>query len=106
MVEFKNSTPHVYSNIDCNIDGLVALCDKFDHPVSTNDFVIKAAAQALHVVPNVNASWSDDGPVQHKGINIGIAFGSPNGVITPVINDADQMDVSSISYTVMVGISL
>ena len=102
LMEAKTNIPHTYSTIECNVDDLIALCNKFDHPVSIYDFVIKAAALALHVVPSVNASWSDDRLVQLNGVNIGIAVDSPNGVITPVINNVDQLDVSSISHRVMV----
>ncbi|CAB3989047.1 pyruvate dehydrogenase complex dihydrolipoamide acetyltransferase [Paramuricea clavata] len=101
MMESKNTTPHTYNTIDCRVDNLFAICKKFDHSVSIYDFVIKAAALALCLLPHVNTSWSDGSLVQLSGINIGIAVNSPNGVITPVINNADQLDVSSISQTVM-----
>ncbi len=104
MVESKNTTPHTYNTIECNVDSLIAVCQKFDNSVSLYDFVIKAAALALRLVPAANSSWSDSSVVQLNGINIGIAVDSTNGVINPVINNADQLDVSSISRTIMVGI--
>ena len=104
LVESKITIPHTYSTIDCNVDHLISLCSKFNKSVSVYDFVIKAAALALRLVPSVNSSWSDSGPVQHTDINIGIAVHSSDGVITPVITNADQLEVSNISQKVMVSI--
>ena len=102
LVEAKNTTPHTYNTIDCCVDSVIAMCQRFDNSVSVQDFVIKAAALALCAVPSINSSWSNNGPVQLNHIHIGIDVNSPHGIINSVINYADQLDVSSISQTIMV----
>ena len=106
FVEAKNTKPHTYNTIDCNVDSLIAMCQRFNNSVSVQDFVIKAAALALRAVPNINSSWSDSGPVQLNYIHIGIDVNSPHGIVNSVINYADQLDVRSISQTMMVCIYL
>ena len=93
LVKSKNTIPHTYNTIDCNVDNLIVLCQKFDNSVSVQDFVIKAAALALRVIPNM---------IQVNHIHIGIAVDSPHGIVNPVINYADQLNVSSISQIRMV----
>ena len=102
LVKSKNTIPHTYNTIDCNVDNLIVLCQKFDNSVSVQDFVIKAAALALRVIPSMNSLSSGSQPGQVNHIHIGIAVGSPHGIVTPVINHADQLNVSSISQIRMV----
>jgi pyruvate dehydrogenase E2 component (dihydrolipoamide acetyltransferase) len=68
--------------------------------ISVNDFVIRAAALALRHHPNVNASWSDDAIMQHGEIHIGVAVSTPEGLITPVVRNADQKSVAEIATDV------
>lgn len=105
LVNSKNDTPHTYNSIDCNVDSLMTICKKFDDCVSIDDFVVKAAGLALQLVPKVNMVWFDDSTMtQLSDINIGIAFDSPNGAFTSVIQHVDQLDVSRIALTMKVGI--
>ncbi|XP_028396576.1 dihydrolipoyllysine-residue acetyltransferase component of pyruvate dehydrogenase complex, mitochondrial-like [Dendronephthya gigantea] len=101
LVDSKNAIPHTYRTTDCGVDLLLSLCNQFNDTISINDFVIKAAALALRQVPYVNASWSDDGPVLFSGINIAVTMDSPNGQITPVLTNADQINVAGISRTIV-----
>ena len=65
--------------------------------ISYNDIVVKAVSKALREVPAVNASWSDDAITQHGRVDIGVAVALPDGLITPVIRNADQKSLSTIS---------
>ena len=65
--------------------------------VSFNDILIKAAARALRDVPAVNASWGEDAIVRHGGVHIGVAVALPDGLITPVIRDADVKGLGAIA---------
>ena len=65
--------------------------------VSYNDIVVKAVALALCDVPAVNASWSDDAIIRHGGAHVGVAVALPDGLITPVVFDANQKDIFTIS---------
>src|SRR5579862_538859 len=99
--------PHFYLTIDCNIGKLLdareeinaaAPKDKDGKPaykLSVNDFVIKALALALQRVPDANVSWTDAGMLKHS--DVGVAVAMPNGLITPIIRNAETKSLSAIS---------
>jgi pyruvate dehydrogenase E2 component (dihydrolipoamide acetyltransferase) len=101
--------PHFYLTIDCDIGKLLeareeinasAPKDKDGKPaykLSVNDFVIKALALALQRVPEANVSWTDAGMLKHKHSDVGIAVAMPNGLITPIIRNAETKSLSAIS---------
>ncbi len=64
---------------------------------SVNDFVVRAAALALREHPRVNASYSDDGFVLHEALNVGIAVAVEDGLLVPVVRDADTKAVAVIA---------
>jgi pyruvate dehydrogenase E2 component (dihydrolipoamide acetyltransferase) len=68
--------------------------------VSLNGFIIRAVALALRQHPNVNASWGDEAITQHGDIHVGVAVATQDGLITPVIRNADQKSVSEIATEV------
>ena len=101
--------PHFYLTIDCDIGKLLeareeinaaAPKDKDGKPaykLSVNDFVIKALALALQRVPEANVSWTDGGMLKHKHSDVGVAVAMPNGLITPIIRNAETKSLSAIS---------
>ncbi|HSO93908.1 MAG TPA: 2-oxo acid dehydrogenase subunit E2, partial [Candidatus Dormibacteraeota bacterium] len=64
---------------------------------SVNDLVVKAVALALTRFPEVNASWADGRIERKRDINIGIAVGLPDGLIVPVVRNADQKSLKAIA---------
>jgi pyruvate dehydrogenase E2 component (dihydrolipoamide acetyltransferase) len=62
-----------------------------------NDLIIKACALALIKVPEANASWAEDHIRLYKAADISVAVATPNGLITPIIRDADQKSVMEIA---------
>ncbi len=103
------TVPHFYLTIDCDIGKLLdareeinasAPKDKDGKPaykLSVNDFVIKALALALQKVPDANVSWTDAGMLRHKHSDVGVAVAMPNGLITPIIRNAESKSLSTIS---------
>src|SRR5580693_3635192 len=101
--------PHFYLTIDCDIGKLLeareeinaaAPKDKDGKPaykLSVNDFVIKALALALQRVPDANVSGTDAGMLKHKHSDVGVAVAMPNGLITPIIRNAETKSLSAIS---------
>ena len=92
--------PVFFLNAKFKCDALVAFRSQLKEAgvkVSYNDIMIKAVARALRDVPAVNASWSDDAITRHGRVNVGMAVALPDGLITPVINDADTLGLSGIS---------
>jgi pyruvate dehydrogenase E2 component (dihydrolipoamide acetyltransferase) len=64
---------------------------------SVNDLVVKACGVALTVFPNVNASYSDEGVIQHPSVNIAIAVALESGLITPIVTDCDKRSLGSLA---------
>jgi pyruvate dehydrogenase E2 component (dihydrolipoamide acetyltransferase) len=103
LTESKQTVPHFYLTIDCELDALLALRkdlngrDGADYKLSVNDFVIKAAALALKKVPDANASFGGDKIYKYKTADISVAVAIPDGLITPIIRSAEQKGLSTIS---------
>lgn len=68
--------------------------------VSVNDFIIKAVATALRQHPEINAQWTDTAIRRFHRVHIGVAVAVEDGLITPVVRDADQLGVAEISQQV------
>jgi pyruvate dehydrogenase E2 component (dihydrolipoamide acetyltransferase) len=100
LAESTGPIPHFYLTVDLDVTNLLSvrqqLIDIEGTKLSLNDFVVRAAALALRHHPNVNASWGDDAIAQHGEIHIGIAVSTPEGLITPVVRNADQKSVRQI----------
>jgi len=71
-----------------------------DEKVSFNDLVIKATAIALRRVPEVNASWMDGEIHFHQVVDVSVAVAVADGLVTPVVRDADKLGVLAISREV------
>ncbi len=78
--------------------GLAALSgDEAPAKISVNDLVVKAVAAALRAHPEVNVAFAGEKLLRHKRIHIGIAVALPDGLIVPVLRDADTLTVTQIS---------
>jgi len=60
-------------------------------------FVVKAVAESLKKNPLLNSSWSEEGIILKKNINIGIAVAAPDGLVVPVIHNADLFSIAGIA---------
>ncbi|HEX9406511.1 MAG TPA: dihydrolipoamide acetyltransferase family protein [Thermoanaerobaculia bacterium] len=102
LAESTGPIPHFYLTADYDVTNLMSLRQQMNEivKISVNDFVIKAAALALRHHPNVNASWGDEAITQHGEIHIGVAVSTPEGLITPVVRNADQKSVADIAAEV------
>lgn len=92
--------PTFFLNAKFSCDKLVSFRSQLKEAgvkVSYNDIVIKAVARALKDVPQVNASWGDDAITEHNNIDIGVAVALPDGLITPVVRNADQKGLASLA---------
>ncbi|MGZ8797428.1 MAG: dihydrolipoamide acetyltransferase family protein [Thermoanaerobaculia bacterium] len=104
LVESTGPIPHFYLTADYDVTDLLGVRQQLNDiagiKTSLNDFIIRAAALALRNHPNVNASWGDDAITQHGEVHIGVAVSTPEGLITPVIRNADQKSVPEIAQEV------
>ena len=101
MAESATHTPHFFLTIDCEIDSLLRarqdLNDAAGIKVSVNDFVIRAAALTLRQMPLANASYTDDAILRWNEVDIAVAVALDDGLITPIVKNADQKRVPQIA---------
>lgn len=101
MQAAANEIPHFYLTIDCNIDALIAARAQFREEdgisVSVTDFIVKAVAETLLKVPEVNRSWAETHLIQHAAADIAIAVAVDAGLFTPIIWGAEQLGLAEIS---------
>ena len=109
LVESKQTVPHFYLALDCELDALMAMREQINagapkdkdgkpaYKLSVNDFVIKALAIALQRVPAANSVWADDRILRLKHSDVGVAVAIEGGLFTPVIRKAETKTLTAIS---------
>jgi len=101
LAESKFTAPHFYLRMTVTMDKAIearkAINELSPVKVSFNDMVIKACAMALRQHPAVNSSWMGDYIRQNHNINIGTAVAVPDGLIVPVVRNADYKSLSQIA---------
>lgn len=107
LVESKTQLPHFYVEIEIDAAPLLALREQLNGgleaqgvKLSVNDFILKASAEALRRVPQVNGSWQGDKIQYFAAAHVSFAVAMEDGLITPVIRDAHQKSVFQISTEV------
>lgn len=102
----KRDIPHFYLTIDCDIEALLKLREELNGrspegdgawKISVNDFVLRAVALALRAYPNANCSWTDEAIRYYQTVDVSVAVATPNGLITPIVKNADQKGLAAIS---------
>jgi len=105
MVRSRRTSPHVTTVMEADLSRVVAhrqahkeLFARDGVDLTFTAYFVAASVAALKAVPWVNASWSDDGIVLHKAVNIGVAVAlGEQGLIVPVVKDADQKSLLAIA---------
>jgi pyruvate dehydrogenase E2 component (dihydrolipoamide acetyltransferase) len=113
LVESKTQQPHFYVEIEIDAAPLLGVREQINsalevqgEKLSVNDFVLKACAEALRRVPQVNASWENPTAAEpaslgqvhyHAAAHVSFAVAIDDGLITPVIRDAHQKSLRAIS---------
>jgi pyruvate dehydrogenase E2 component (dihydrolipoamide acetyltransferase) len=107
LTESKATIPHFYMTAEPVVDELLALRKRVNEAlpasgqgavkVSVNDFVIAAVAAAFCDVPEANVTWSDEGLVAYRSVDISIAVATETGLVTPVLRGAEGKKLSAIA---------
>jgi pyruvate dehydrogenase E2 component (dihydrolipoamide acetyltransferase) len=101
LSESKFTAPHFYLTLDIDMDNAIEARKSINavapQKISFNDFVIKAAAVALKQHPVINSSWAGDTIRRNHEINIGMAVAVDEGLLVPVIRNADQKGLATIN---------
>tara|TARA_B100000700_G_scaffold331634_1_gene466314 strand:- start:2427 stop:3740 length:1314 start_codon:yes stop_codon:yes gene_type:complete len=106
LQESKQQIPHFYLSVDCEVDALLHLRKDLNKrtesgKITINDFVIKASALALRKLPDCNTSWIGDGKIRrYSQVDISVAVSINDGLVTPVIKNADSLGLIEISNTI------
>ncbi|BCK74730.1 dihydrolipoamide acetyltransferase component (E2) of pyruvate dehydrogenase complex [Acetobacter aceti NRIC 0242] len=107
LTESKTTVPHFYVSVDVQLDALLALRSQLNaaspaegpdaFKLSVNDLLIKAAAVTLRRVKGVNVSYTDEALIEYNDVDISVAVSIPDGLITPIIRQADRKSLREIS---------
>jgi pyruvate dehydrogenase E2 component (dihydrolipoamide acetyltransferase) len=101
LTESKATVPHFYLVADCVVDELLALRGRVNEAsavkVSVNDFVLAAVAAAFGDVPEANVTWTDEGLLAYRSVDISIAVATEGGLVTPVLRGVEGMRLSAIA---------
>ena len=105
----KQTVPHFYLSVSCVLDNLQIIRERINTSaprgpdksplwkLSVNDFVIKALGLALQKVPDANVTWSDEGILQHRSSDVGVAVAVEGGLFTPVVRGVEGKTLSQIA---------
>jgi pyruvate dehydrogenase E2 component (dihydrolipoyllysine-residue acetyltransferase) len=105
----KRDIPHFYLTVDCDLEALLKLREELNGrspegdgawKISVNDFVVRAVALALRAYPNANCSWTDEAIRYYQTVDVSVAVATPNGLITPIVKNADLKGLAAISNEV------
>ena len=104
LAESKQTVPHFYLTVDCNLDALLKLRGELNAglegrglKLSVNDLLVKALGAALVEVPDANVQFAGDTLLKFSRVDISMAVAIPGGLITPVITDVANRSISSIA---------
>ncbi|AEI66107.1 pyruvate dehydrogenase complex dihydrolipoamide acetyltransferase [Corallococcus macrosporus] len=100
MTEVKPGVPHFYLTIEVDMEAASKVREEakaMDLKVSVNDLIVKAVAMAVRRYPKINVSLQGDKVVQFHSVDVGIAVALEEGLITPVLRDADQKGLQAIA---------
>ena len=107
LLASKTTIPHFYLHTEVDTAALTKLRgevnkagEKEGTKVSVNDFILKAVSKALVAVPKVNASFAGDAVIVYGSVYLAVAVAIEDGLVTPVVKNAEHKSLSEISYEV------
>ncbi|MDP6454185.1 MAG: dihydrolipoamide acetyltransferase family protein [SAR202 cluster bacterium] len=108
MVKSATLIPQAWTTVEVDVSGLIqrrqAVRTEFQEREGINitylPFVIKALAESLKENPLLNSSWGGDSIILKKRINIGVAMATSEGLMVPVIHDADTLSIAGLAKRV------
>lgn len=103
LTEVKPGVPHFYLNVDIEMDQALKLREEAkaqELKISVNDVLVKAVAVAVRRFPRINQVFAGDVIQQLQNVDVGIAVAIEDGLITPIVKDADQKGLVEIAAEV------
>jgi 2-oxoisovalerate dehydrogenase E2 component (dihydrolipoyl transacylase) len=108
MLKSKQTIPHAWTVAEVDMTSVVRFRQKVKESFKQREaidltfvpIIVKAVVEGLKAVPVLNASWTDQGVLLHKDINVGVAVSLDDGLIVPVIHQADQMSIAGLAKAI------
>jgi 2-oxoisovalerate dehydrogenase E2 component (dihydrolipoyl transacylase) len=108
MTRSVREIPHAWSTVEVDVTRLVALRTSVRAGFQEREgvdltylpFIVKAVVEALKENPTLNSTWGGDKIILKKRVNVGIAAAGPDGLIVPVVHDADRLSVAGLAHAV------
>lgn len=108
LLASKTQIPHFYLHIEVDAGELVRLRAQVNAAMekaglgklTVNDFILKAAVMAAVRVPRVNATFAGDAIIEHANVHLAVAVAVDEGLVTPIIRQAQQKSLREISQAV------
>jgi len=108
MVRSIQTSPHAWGMVEIDVTPLVGLRERLlrewrareGFELTFMPFFVKAVVEALRESPVLNARWSDQGVVLKRRVNVGVAVAVADGLVVPVIRDADQRSLAGLAHAV------
>ena len=107
MVRSRRTAPHAWMMMEVDMSGVATLRtgrrgefeQRYGAKLTYLPFVARAVCDALRQYPTLNASWSDEGVVVRRELNLGIAVALEESLIVPVIRNADRLSIAGLATT-------
>ena len=108
LLTSKSTIPHFYLNIEVDAEPMLKLRSDLNLAfevekgikLTVNDFVLQAVIRAAIKVPAVNASFAGDAVIQYGGVHLSVAVAVEDGLVTPVVRDAQNKSIYQVSSAV------
>jgi pyruvate dehydrogenase E2 component (dihydrolipoamide acetyltransferase) len=100
LTEVKPGVPHFYLTVDLEMDAALKLREEakaLETKISVNDVIVKATAMAVRRFPRINQQMDGGSLLQLHNVDVGVAVAIEDGLITPVVRDADQKGLEEIA---------
>jgi 2-oxoisovalerate dehydrogenase E2 component (dihydrolipoyl transacylase) len=108
MAKSKQTIPHAWTVAEVDMTNVVRFRQQAKDGFKQREgvdltfvpIIVKAVVEGLKAVPVLNASWTDNGVQMHKDINIGVAVSIDDGLIVPVVHQADRLSIAGLAKAI------
>ena len=108
MLKSKQTIPHAWTVAEVDMTSVVRFRQKVKDGFKEREgidltfvpIIVKAVVEGLKAVPVLNASWGEQGVVLHQDINVGVAVSVDDGLIVPVVHQADRLSIAGLAKAI------